>query len=112
MDRLYREIRLGIITPEMGTVLFGVLTRVLDSGLCDAANSPAGSPGRAKADKLRPKVADLLTRAEHAAWRKAVANAPREMNERKTPDKTQFSGQKPRTAPAKPRKAAPLQLAS
>ncbi|MDO8629645.1 MAG: hypothetical protein Q7R41_04070, partial [Phycisphaerales bacterium] len=35
MDRLYREIRLGIITPEMGGVLFGILTRLMDSGLLD-----------------------------------------------------------------------------
>lgn len=76
MDRLYREIRLGIITPEMGTVLFGILTRLLDADLCYPHRRR--STGRARADRLRPKLSALLTRAERAAWRKAVANAPEE----------------------------------
>jgi hypothetical protein len=75
MDRLYREVRLEIITPEMGRVLFDVLSRLLDSGLGDQRR-PAKSPMRTKAERLRPKLAELLTRAERVAWRKAVANAP------------------------------------
>ena len=75
MDRLYREIRLGIITPEMGRVLFDVLTRLLDSGLADMDVAPR-APGRSKASRLRPKVAELLTRAERRSWKKAVAAAP------------------------------------
>lgn len=75
MDRLYREVRLGLITPEMGNVMFGILTRLLDSGLIrDPARE--GAVDRSKAAKLRPKLAELLTRRERAAWRKAVANAP------------------------------------
>jgi len=76
MDRLYREIRLEVITPQMGEVLFGILTRILDAGLC--ADQPAGTPAsaRSKAQRLRPKVRDLLTRAEKIAWKKAVASAP------------------------------------
>jgi hypothetical protein len=76
MDRLYREVRLGIVTPEMGSVLFGILTRLLDSDLCLPHRIRV--TGRARADKLRPKLGELLTRAERAAWRKAVANAPEE----------------------------------
>jgi len=75
MDRLYREIRLGVVTPEMGRVLFDVLTRLLDSGLLDQSR-PEGHSGRARADRLRPKFKDVLTEAERRAWRKAVSTAP------------------------------------
>jgi len=75
MDRLYREIRLGIITPQMGRVLFSILTRLLDSGLADLNGAPK-APSRTKAARMRPKLSELLTLAEKAAWRKAVANAP------------------------------------
>jgi len=74
MDRLYREIRLGIITPDMGRVLFDVLARILDSGLADLGGVPK-SVSRTKAHRMRPKLAELLTRAEKAAWKKAVAKA-------------------------------------
>lgn len=74
MDRLYREIRLGIITPDMGRVMFAVLTRILDSGLADLNGAPK-SVSRTKAARLRPKLADLLTRTEKAAWKKAVAKS-------------------------------------
>ncbi len=75
MDRLYREVRLGIVTPEMGAVLFRILTRVLDDGLYAKKTTSAPSR-RAKAIKLRPKLAELLTLEERRAWRKAVASAP------------------------------------
>ncbi|MBI4578332.1 MAG: hypothetical protein HY718_01425 [Planctomycetes bacterium] len=74
MDRLYREVRLEIITPEMGNVLLGILGRLLDSGLPDRPGRPVS--GRARADRLRPRVKEMLTRAERAAWRKAIAAAP------------------------------------
>jgi len=78
MDRLYREVRLGIISADMGGVLFGILTRLMDSGLLDggarAGIDPAKS--RSRADRLRPKMKELLTRAERAAWQKAIAGAP------------------------------------
>ncbi len=75
MDRLYREIRLGFITPEMGRVLFDVLNRILDSGLADTVAAPR-AVHRTRAERVRPKLCELLTRAERAAWRKAVADAP------------------------------------
>ena len=75
MDRLYREIRLGKVTPEMGKVLFDVLTRLLDAGLCDGGKE-LPQTGRSRAEKVRPRVSALLTRAERSAWRRAVANAP------------------------------------
>lgn len=77
MDRLYREVRLGQVTPEMGDVLFRILTRVLDSGLYASATGRAPSR-RAKAVKVRPKLAELLTLEERRAWRQAVAHAPAE----------------------------------
>ena len=76
MDRLYREIRLGVITPDMGRVLFEVLTRLLDSGLLEDRSTRASGSRRGKADRLRPKFKDLLTHAERRAWREAVADAP------------------------------------
>ena len=74
MDRLYREVRLGIITPEMGRVLFNVLNRMLDSGLADDGKIPR-HVHRTKAWRTRPKLIHLLTRAERAEWRNAVDNA-------------------------------------
>lgn len=76
MDRLYRELRLGIVSPEMGTVLFSILTRLLDSGLVDSGAVALTARRRGRADRLRPKLADLLTRAEKLAWKRAVAAAP------------------------------------
>jgi len=75
MDRLYREVRLGLVTAEMGGVLFGILTRLMDSGLLDKGRLPK-STNRSRADRLRPKLADLITRAERAAWERAVSRAP------------------------------------
>jgi len=76
MDRLYREVRLGIVTPEMGAVLFGILTRVMDSGLRETDKKMRGKVRRGRADRLRPKLTELLTRAELQAWRKAAMKAP------------------------------------
>ncbi len=76
MDRLYREVRLGLVTPEMGRVLITVLNRMLDNGLCDKDGLAHHSNGRSKAEQIRPKLSKLLTRTERAAWRRAVRNAP------------------------------------
>ncbi len=76
MDRLYRELRLGLVTTEMGGVLFGILTRLLDSGLVDAGKVAAPSRGRSRSERLRPKLTEILTRRERAEWRRAVDNAP------------------------------------
>jgi hypothetical protein len=75
MDRLYRELRLGIVSTEMGEVLFAILTRILDSGLVRGKNASSPS-GRSRADRLRPKLAEMLTRRERTAWHRAVATAP------------------------------------
>ena len=75
MDRLYRELRLGIVTSEMGTVLFNILTRLLDAGLVDSGKL-AATGNRSKAFRLRPKLSELLTRSERTAWQRAVAMAP------------------------------------
>ena len=76
MDRLYREVRLGIVTPQMGSVLFKILTRLIDSGFCDNGEKGARPSRRSKADRIRPALSDLLTREERRAWRKAVESAP------------------------------------
>ena len=76
MDRLYRELRLGIITPEMAGVLFGILTRLMDSGLLDGGRVVDTAKSRSKADRLRPKMKELLTRVERVSWQKAIAAAP------------------------------------
>ena len=76
MDRLYREVRLGVVTPQMGNVLFKILTRIFDSGLCEDAGKSARSSRRSKADRIRPALAELLTRQERRAWREAVQSAP------------------------------------
>lgn len=72
MDRLYREVRLGVVTPEMGRVLFGILTRLLDADLVRSGPHPE----RTKAAKIRPNLSKLLTRSEKKAWMLAVDNAP------------------------------------
>lgn len=76
MDRLYRELRLGIVSPEMGTVMFTILTRLMDSGLVDSGAVAIASRRRGRADRLRPKLAELLTRGERMAWKRAVVSAP------------------------------------
>ena len=76
MDRLYREVRLGTVTPQMGRVLFGILTRLLDSGFCDRGEESVRSSRKSKAERIRPALSDLLTREERRAWRKAVKSAP------------------------------------
>lgn len=77
MDRLYREVRLGIVTPEMGAVLFGILTRLLDSGFDAQGNRLPPAGPRSRAAHLRPRLSDLLTRSEKVAWKRAVASAPK-----------------------------------
>ncbi|MCO6438865.1 MAG: hypothetical protein J5J06_17365 [Phycisphaerae bacterium] len=71
MDRLYREIRLERMTVEMGKVLFDILTRLMDAGLCEDGKEPQ-SWKRTKAKRMRPRLAELLTDAEKAAWRRAI----------------------------------------
>ncbi len=68
MDRLYREIRLGVLSHEMGVILYKILTRLLDTGL--AKSGPC--PQRSKASRLRPKLEALLTCEELAAWERAM----------------------------------------
>lgn len=105
MDRLYREVRLGIVTAEMGTVLFQILTRILDAGLYEQ-NTKGAPSRRAKAIKIRPKLAELLTLEERRAWRQAVVSAPsdflrnaeRARTGRTTSDKTDESGRIPVSA--------------
>lgn len=76
MDRLYREVRLGVVTPQMGRVLFDILARLIDSGLIDLTGRKPKTPLRTTAARVRPKLQEWLTRAEKAAWQKAIAEAP------------------------------------
>lgn len=76
MDRLYREVRLGTVTPAMGDVLFEILSRLLDSGLLDVDKGKAAPSRVTKVDKLRLRMREVLTRGERSAWRRVVAEAP------------------------------------
>ncbi len=91
MDRLYREVRLDIVTPEMGAVMFDILCRLLDSGLAEGPQPRSKAAGRSKVDRFRPKLNELLSRQERAAWNQAIANAP-----------AYFSAQRPRRQQAPP----------
>lgn len=68
MDRLYREVRLGLVEPAMGRTLLDILTRLYDrlSSRPEARTPSAAGPS--KVDDLRPKVDQALSRAELAAW--------------------------------------------
>jgi hypothetical protein len=117
MDRLYREVRLGVVTPEMGKVLFDILTRILDSGLCDGSKEGKPPSARARADRLRPKVSEMLTRAEKTAWHQALANAPADLGpseapERPTPAVTEQDRQPELPEQAEPRPELRLQAVS
>jgi hypothetical protein len=69
MDRLYREVRMGIIEPAMGRTLLDILTRLYDR--LTAGKKTEGRRTRpTKADRVRPRLSDLLTQAELAAWKK------------------------------------------
>lgn len=114
MDRLYREVRLGIVTVEMGEVLLSILTRMVDSALVTTGPCPE----RTRAAKIRPKVSELLTRGERAAWRRAVDNgmASSILEERKPghggrPVRKAADGLQPAVASEKPAKLR-LQAAS
>lgn len=81
MDRLYRELRLGIVTPEMGKVLFDVLCRIDDQYTTEEIRETlfgreVTTRQRGGADRMRPKIMDLLTNRERSDWHQAVANAP------------------------------------
>ncbi|MFQ5461433.1 MAG: hypothetical protein ACE5E5_02270 [Phycisphaerae bacterium] len=74
MDRLYREVRLGVLTPEMGRVLFDILCRLLDTDF--AAPDAAPVRRRGGAYRQRGKLKELLKPHELEAWDTAVAHAP------------------------------------
>ena len=79
MDRLYREVRSGVITPEMGKVLLSILTRIAQTHFNDGGQNGKCTPSQKKMADIEPKLTQLLTYQERAAWRKAVANAPQEV---------------------------------
>lgn len=76
MDRLYREVRMGYVTAEMGQVMFAILSRLLDSGLLDVDRGKKAPTRVTKVERIRAPLKELLTRTERSAWRKAVAGAP------------------------------------
>lgn len=75
MDRLYREVRIGSVTPEMGQVLLSILDRLLHSNLDETLNGTRNDK-RCKVDRVRPKLKEVLTRSERADWRHAAKDAP------------------------------------
>lgn len=105
MDRLYREIRLGVITPEMGGVMFAILSRLLDSDIVPAAKRPS----RTKASRFGPKLRAVLTLGERRAWNKAVNQALQSLPNY-TPDQESTSPKT--TAPERAAEAAPNRAAA
>lgn len=70
MDRLYREVRLGKIEPGMGRTLLDILTRLHDRL---SNRPPVKTPSvvrPTRAQRIRPKIEDELSRAEREAWQK------------------------------------------
>jgi hypothetical protein len=67
MDRLYRDVRGGVVAPDMGRVLFDVLTRIAEEKGIDAGQDPAATSRRTRAARLRPKLQALLAEAQRAA---------------------------------------------
>jgi hypothetical protein len=70
MDRLYREVRLGQIEPAMARTLLDILTRLHDRL---ASKPPVKTPSvvrPTRAQRVRPKLEDELSRAERDAWQK------------------------------------------
>ena len=56
---------------------FGILTRLADTELEHMGVAPRRTARPLKLDRVRPKLASLLTRKEKIAWQKAVAQAER-----------------------------------
>jgi hypothetical protein len=75
MDRLYREVRLGFITPQMGRVLLDILNRLAHAHGANGNGKGKRTPSRKKIAHIQPRLTDLLTRRERAAWREAAASA-------------------------------------
>ena len=75
MDRLYREVRLGKVTPDMGRVLLVILVRLLREGLAKPTN-PKRDFKKTKAYRFGRKLDALLTEKEKTAWQRAVNKAP------------------------------------
>ncbi|MDM8005143.1 MAG: hypothetical protein QUV05_03190 [Phycisphaerae bacterium] len=75
MDRLYREVRLGIVEPAMGRTLMDILTRLHDRLSRQESTGPQTlrkgptvvQP--TKAERIRPKLDEALSQAEMAAWK-------------------------------------------
>lgn len=76
MDRLYREVRLGIVDPAMGRTLMDILTRLHDRLSRQGASGPQVARKAptvlqpTKAERVRPKLDHALSQAEMAAWRR------------------------------------------
>lgn len=75
MDRLYREVRLGKVTPDMGRVLLVILVRLLREGFAKPKD-PQRDFKKTKAYRYGRKLDAFLTEKEKNAWQRAVKNAP------------------------------------
>lgn len=75
LDCLYREIRAGLVSSEMGRVLLSILIHIMDTQIKGSSPDPKERKRRSKVDRMRPKLEELLAQAEQAASRVAVANA-------------------------------------
>lgn len=107
MDRLYREVRLGIVNPAMGRAMLEILGRILDALLTDPEDPKRRKPlsPRAKVARLKPKLQELLAQVEQHEWREAVAKSktgPFKQAVGQEPAVSQSSGQAPSATEDKP----------
>jgi hypothetical protein len=94
MDRLYREVRLGIVDPGMGRTLMDILTRLHDRlSRKPPSKAAPGAPTLVRpdrAEKIRPKLDEALSQAEKVAWQKVGILPQGVPSEEKTPDPLQY----------------------
>jgi len=113
MDRLYREIRSGMVSPDMGRILFNILTRILDTRL-NGPNADVKDPKRrSKVDRMRPKLEELLVQVEQTARQQKAAETAAGRTDQKagTPEGEHATSPDPAQSPSQDDRAEPsLQL--
>ena len=75
MDFLYREIRVGLVSPEMGRLLLAILSHIMETQAKRVDGDATKGGQRAKIARMVPRLDALLTQAEQLADREAAAKA-------------------------------------
>jgi len=100
MGRLYREVRVGTVSPEMGRVLLDILTRALEVQDGDTGDDGQRSSRPTKFTSIRPKLEELLAEARQATRRES-------MTETRAAPHNDGPTQPPRARPARFRSLTP-----